>query len=114
MTNQISIYPRATEKAYGLSKGNVYVFDAPVSANSQQIVHAIENQFNVSVISINTLVQKGKSIRTSVSKRKRPVLAVRSNTKKAYVTLAEGDSIKIFDEATDTDKSKKADKKESK
>lgn len=94
----ISVTPRATEKAYGLSKNNVYVFNVPVSANKQQIVTAIKEQFSVDVISIKTLVQTGKVVGFSRGKRAQRGKTSRSDTKKAYVTLAEGNSIKVFDE----------------
>lgn len=103
MTTQISIFPRTTEKAYGLAKNNVYVFDVPANANKQQIITAIEVQFNVKTTSIKTLVQNGKVMRTPNGKRGRPVTASRKDFKKAYVTLAKGDSIKVFDEATESE-----------
>ena len=107
MTAQISIFPRATEKAYGMVKDNVYVFDVPVTANKQQILAAIETQFSVKTVSIKTLIQSGKAIRTSTGKRSRPTTVNRKDLKKAYVTLAKGDSIKVFDEATEPAKEKK-------
>lgn len=103
MDTLISVYPRATEKAYGQAKNNVYVFDTPVNANKKQITAAIETQFDVTIMSIKTLVQSGKAIRANRGKRSQPGIAMRKDSKKAYVTLAEGDSIKVFDEATETD-----------
>lgn len=114
MTTFINIFPRATEKAYGQAKNNIYVFDAPVSANKQQIIAAVEAQFDVKTIGIKTLIQTGKVIRSSKGKRSQPGIAFRKNSKKAYVTLAEGDSIKVFDEATDKESDTKATKKEKK
>lgn len=108
----INIFPRATEKTYGQSKNNVYVFDAPVSANKQQIKEAVEAQFGVKVESIKTLVQTGKAVRAMRGRRARPGITHRKDAKKAYVTLAEGDSIKVFDEVTETpEKSEKKEKK---
>ena len=98
MTN-ISIIPRATEKAYAQSQNNIYVFNAPLTANKQQIVAAVEAQFEVKVTNIKTLVQNGKAVRYSHGKRSQPKTAHRKDAKKAYVTLAQGDSIKMFDEA---------------
>lgn len=98
MTN-ISIIPRATEKAYAQSQNNIYVFNAPLTANKQQIVAAVESQFEVKVTNIKTLVQNGKAVRYSHGKRSQPKTAHRKDAKKAYVTLAQGDSIKMFDEA---------------
>lgn len=95
----ISIIPRATEKAYGQSiKNNVYVFNVPLDANKQQITDAVEKQFEVKVTRIKTLVQSGKAIRFSRGKRAQPGKTTRTDSKKAYVTLAAGDSIKVFDE----------------
>lgn len=108
MTSKISVFPRATEKAYGLSKGNVYVFDAPLTANKQEIVAAVEEQFEVKVTNIKTLVQSGKAVRFSRGKNRVPGNTTRKDAKKAYVTLAEGDSIKVFDTpAEETAKEKK-------
>lgn len=94
----ISVIPRATEKAYGQSQNNVYVFNAPLTANKQEIVAAVEAQFEVKVTGIKTLVQNGKAIRFSRGKRAQPGKTTRKDTKKAYVTLAAGSSIKVFDE----------------
>ena len=116
MKNQISVFPKSTEKAYAQSKKNIYVFDAPVSANKQQISDAIETQFNVKVVGIKTLVQTGKAIRVSRGKRSQPGTVLRKDAKKAYVTLADGDSIKVFDEvaAPETKTVVKTEKKEKK
>lgn len=115
MTAHMNIYPRATEKAYGqATKNNVYVFDAPTNANKQQIMAAVEAQFGVKTVKIKTLIQSGKAIRSSRGKRSQPVTVNRKDLKKAYVTLAEGDSIKVFDEATTAEPEVKTTKKEKK
>lgn len=101
----ISVIPRATEKAYRLSQGNVYIFSAPLDANKQQITDAVEAQFNVTVTGIKTLVQSGKAVRYSRGKHRYPGTTHRKDTKKAYVTLKEGDSIQVFEQpATDEEK----------
>lgn len=115
MKNIISVHPRATEKAYGLNvKNNVYVFDVPMEANQKEISAAIESQYSVKVESINTLVQKGKAVRSFAGKRRNPVAATRKDAKKAYVTLAKGDKIKVFDEAPVEEAVDKPAKKEKK
>lgn len=116
MTTQINVFPKSTEKAYAQSKKNVYVFDAPVNANKQQIADAIEAQFKVKVVGIKTLIQTGKAIRASRGKRSQPITIHRKDAKKAYVTLAEGDSIKVFNEETapETKVAVKSDKREKK
>ena len=103
MTN-ISVIPRATEKAYAQSQNNVYVFNVPLTANKKQIVDAVETQFEVKVTGIKTLVQNGKAVRFSRGKRAYPGTTHRKDSKKAYVTLAEGDSIQVFDQEAEEEK----------
>ena len=98
MSILMTVTPRATEKAYEQSQNNVYVFDAPLAANKQQIAAAVETQYGVKVVSIKTLVQSGKAIRFNRGKRRYPGTTTRSDSKKAYDTLAEGDSIQVFAE----------------
>lgn len=98
MANPIVVTPRATEKAYALSQNNVYVFDVPVTANKNQIIAAVQTQYEVTVTNIKTLVQSGKAVRFSRGKNRYPGTTHRKDSKKAYVTLAEGDSIKVFNE----------------
>jgi len=114
MTIHISVFPRTTEKAYGQSKNNVYVFDAPVTANNQEIVAAIEAQYGVKTTGIKTLVQTGKAIRFSKGKRAQPGITNHKDSKKAYVTLAEGNKINVFDEVAAAETNAKAEKKEKK
>lgn len=115
MTSHINIFPRTTEKAYGQSKNNVYVFDAPVSANKQQILAEVESQFKVKTVGIKTLIQTGKAIRYSKGKRSQPTTTHHQDSKKAYVTLVKGDSIKVFNEEVAADETKaKVVKKEKK
>lgn len=95
--NTIIVTPRATEKAYRLSTvQNTYIFDVPLAANKQQIIDAVEAQFGVKVASIKTLVQSGKAVRYNRGKNRYPGSTTRKDSKKAYVTLVEGDSIKVF------------------
>lgn len=103
--NDLRIIPRATEKAYAASLStNTYVFTVPLTANKQQIVAAVESQFDVTVTNIKTLVQSGKAIRYSRGKRRFPGTTHRSDSKKAYVTLKAGDTIQVFDEPATNDK----------
>lgn len=104
MTNLL-IIPRATEKAYAQSLStNTYLFTVPLDANKQQIKVAVETQFEVTVTSIKTLVQSGKAVRFSRGKNRYPGNTTRKDTKKAYVTLAEGDSIQVFDAPAEEEK----------
>lgn len=100
--NIITVTPRVSEKAYRLvNDSNTYVFDVPLAANRHQIIDAVESQYEVKVASVRTLVQSGKSVRYSRGKRRYPGTTTRRDSKKAYVTLVEGNSIKVFDEATE-------------
>lgn len=92
------VTPRVSEKAYAQSQNNVYVFNVPKALNKQQIAAAVSEQFGVSVTKVTSLVQNGKAVRFNRGKRRNPGTTLRSDSKKAYVTLADGDSIKIFDE----------------
>lgn len=93
----IPITPRLSEKTYGLRLQNTYVFTTPKEVNKNQIADAVAAQYGVTVTKINTVVAKGKAV-ASVRKGGRPIAGRRKDIKKAYVTLAEGDKIKVFDE----------------
>ena len=103
--NFILVTPRATEKAYRLvTAQNTYVFNVPNAANKQEIVSAVEAQYEgVKIASIKTVVQNGKAIKFSRGKNRYPGTTTRRTTKKAYVTLSEG-KIRVFDEATEEEK----------
>ncbi len=98
MIAPILVTPVTTEKAYGQSQKNIYVFAAPLTANKQQIAQAIETQYDVKVAKVKVLVQSGKAIRFSRGKNRYPGTTNRTDSKKAYVTLTEG-SISVFETA---------------
>ncbi len=100
------VYPRATEKAYAESQNGVYVFNVPLDANKNDIVASVEAQYGVTVVSVRTAVQSGKAVRFNRGKRRYPGTTNRKDTKKAYVTLAEGDSIKVFAESEQKEEKK--------
>ena len=79
--------PVITEKATMLSEKNQFVFRVSIGATKPEIKASVEGLFGVNVVAVNTLVQKGKTKRF----KGRP--GVRSDVKKAYVQLAEGQSI---------------------
>lgn len=100
----ILVTPVTTEKAYGLSQKSIYVFKVPMTANKQQIVKVIEDEYGVKVVAIKTLVQSGKAVRFSRGKNRYPGTTTRSDSKKAYVTLAAGNSISVFDQPVEEEK----------
>ena len=86
-----------TEKANRLRESdNQVIFEVARDANKVQIREAVQKLFNVSVVSVNTLVMRGKDRRMGRG------YARTQNWKKAIVTLKEGDSIDFFAETGDT------------
>jgi large subunit ribosomal protein L23 len=81
--------PLITEKATTLSEKGQIGFRVALEATKPEIRAAIEGLFGVKVVAVNTLVQKGKAKRF----RNRP--GRRSDFKKAFVTLAPGQSIDL-------------------
>ena len=101
MSKTILLRPRLSEKTYGLGiTKNVYAFDVPHDANKHTVADAVEAQFEVKVTAVNMTNIKGKVKRT-IRKGGRPVMGTRSDIKKAYVTLAEGQHLPFFDEPAD-------------
>ena len=101
--------PRLSEKAYALSQEpHTYVFQVPTSANKQAIANEVARQFDVTVLSVNTTNVVGKPKRTYLSRSGKFVKGVRSNFKKAYVVVKEGDTIPVF--AADEERAEKEEK----
>jgi len=86
----ILLKPVVSEKSYGLLDENKYTFIVAPTANKTQIRQAVEEVFSVKVTGVNTINRQGKRRRTRAGWGKRP------DTKRAIVTLAEGDRIDIF------------------
>lgn len=91
----LKVIPRMSEKSYQQSQNSMYIFDVPTTATKQQIGDAVAKQFNVKVVTVNVIVAKGK-VKKSYRKGGTPVIGRRKNIKKAYVRLAEGNSIPVF------------------
>ena len=86
---QIILNPLVTEKSTQQSEFNKMVFSVPVNATKLEVKSSIEKIFSVKVTAVNTILLKGKV------KRFKGVLGRRSNTKKAIVTLAPGNTIDL-------------------
>lgn len=96
MDKTLLLRPLITEKTYVLSeKLRTYVFMIPKSANKHTVASAVSAQFQVTPIDVRVANTKGKMKRT-VRKGGRAVTGKRINTKKAYVTLKEGESLPFF------------------
>lgn len=94
----ITLRPRLSEKTYGLSENRVYVVEVPKDTNKHTVARAVEAQFEVKVTKVNMANIKGKSKRivSLTGKRMKNAEGKRNDIKKAYVTLAEGNSLPFF------------------
>lgn len=91
----VIIRPVVSEKSYDLIEGNVYTFVVHNDANKTQIRQAVEEVFDVRVVSVNTLNRKGKRIRS----RRTGTSSARPTTKRAIVTVHADDTIDLFEGA---------------
>jgi len=85
----VILSPVITEKATALSEHNKVVFKVRKDATKPQIKEAVEKLFDVKVMSVNTVLTKGKK------KVFRGRLGQRSDVKKAIVTLEAGQTIDV-------------------
>jgi large subunit ribosomal protein L23 len=87
----VIIRPVVSEKSYAGLEMNSYTFLVDKRANKTEIKEAVQSIWNVRVTSVNTLNRPGKTKRRGWTK------GVTASQKRAIVTLAEGDSIEIFE-----------------
>lgn len=87
----VIIAPVVSEKSYSLLDHGRYTFIVHPTSNKTEIKQAVESIFGVKVASVNTLNRVGKTKRFGVT------IGKRKDTKRAIVTLAEGESIDIFE-----------------
>jgi large subunit ribosomal protein L23 len=85
----VIVAPHITEKATLLSEHNAVVFRVARDASKPEIKAAVEALFDVSVVGVNTIVQKGKT------KKWKGAPYTKSDIKKAIVTLKDGQSIDV-------------------
>jgi large subunit ribosomal protein L23 len=86
----ILLAPVVSEKSYTLLDENKYTFLVSPDANKTEIKIAVEAVFKVRVTGVNTLNRQGKKRRTRTGTGKRP------DTKRAIVSVADGERIDIF------------------
>jgi large subunit ribosomal protein L23 len=86
----VLLSPVISEKSYGLLDQNKYTFLVRPEANKTEIKIAVEKVFNVKVTDVNTLNRQGKKRRTRFG------TGQRRNTKRAIVTVQDGQRIDIF------------------
>ncbi|HVK34487.1 MAG TPA: 50S ribosomal protein L23 [Actinomycetes bacterium] len=86
----ILLAPVVSEKSYSLLDENKYTFLVATDANKTEIKIAVESIFKVKVTGVNTINRQGKKRRTRAGWGKRP------DTKRAIVSVADGERIDIF------------------
>jgi large subunit ribosomal protein L23 len=89
----ILIRPVVSEKTYALMDAGTYVFVVDPRATKIDVRHAVEQAFNVTVTNVNTLNRKGKNTRNC----RTGVRGSKPGTKRAIVTLKQGDTINLFE-----------------
>ena len=85
-------YPILTEKTIRLIEQNQYSFAVNSKSNKADIKIAIEQLFDVKVVSVNTLLQPLKKRRVG------KFIGAKSRYKRAIVTIAPEDSITLFED----------------
>ena len=90
----VLLKPVVSEKSYALLDEGKYTFVVDPRANKTQIKQAVQAVFSVKVTGVNTINRQGKRKRTKTGFGKR------ADSKRAIVTLAEGDRIDIFGQAS--------------
>ena len=84
--------PLDTEKLDKMrDKQNKFAFEVALKSNKTEIKQAVESLFKVKVVDIKTAICKGKMRRIGKNS------GMRSNWKKAIVTLKDGDAISLFE-----------------
>ena len=91
----VIVAPVITEKATMASEHNKVVFKVAGKATKPQIKEAVEGLFSVKVKAVNTHIRKGKTKRFRAFRK--VSVGKTAGYKKAIVTLAEGQSIQIFE-----------------
>jgi len=89
----VILKPVVSEKSYALLETNQYTFIVAPTASKPEIGDAVESIFGVTVRKVNTLNRQGKKVRN----RRTGKVGSRAGTKRAIVTLVEGDSIDLFE-----------------
>lgn len=84
------VRPVITEKALNGQELNKYTFVVAIKSTKPEIKAAIEQAFGVNVVTINTIITKGREVRRQ---RMRP--GKKPDVKKAIVTLAKGEALEL-------------------
>jgi len=88
----VIVAPVVSEKSYALMEEGVYTFTVHPQASKPEIRDAVQSIFGVKVSKVNTLTRLGKRKRN----RRTFTYGKRPDTKRALVTLVEGETIDLF------------------
>ncbi len=110
MDKTIVLRPRLSEKTYELSEHRVYVVEVPRNINKHGVVRAVEAQFEVKVVKVNltNIPGKSKRVMSITGKRVNNTEGRRNDVRKAYITLAEGNSLPFFAAVEEEEKQEQA------
>lgn len=98
MNNTVLKKPLVSEKSFTAASSGVYIFNVKSRANKSIIATEVEKLFKVKVVKVNIINIPGK-VKKSGKKFGR-----RSDIKKAYVKVAKGQKIAIFEEEKKSNK----------
>ena len=90
---EVILQPVVSEKSYGLLDANAYTFKVHPDANKLEIRQPVESIFDVRLAKVTTANRRGKRKRN----RRSFTYGRRPDTKRAIVTLVEGDTIDLFE-----------------
>jgi large subunit ribosomal protein L23 len=109
MSKDVILKPRVSEKTYAMNEaGNIYTFQIPSSANKHSVAESIAKQYEVTVLNVRLASLPGKPKRTFRRGGRNVFKGNRSDIRKAYVTLAEGDKLPIFSAMEEADQKPEA------
>lgn len=92
----VFLKPILSEKSHMLSHGRTYMFEVPLLANKQEVVRAVEAQYEVGVTAVRLARRQGK-VKGAWRRKRGNVLGSTSESKRAYVSLKEGDNLPFFE-----------------
>jgi large subunit ribosomal protein L23 len=97
MSKTLVLKPRLSEKTYAMSEMlNVYTFEIPAGATKHTVAAAVKAQYDVTPTNVRIASIPGKTQRSYRRQTRSTQSGRRSNIRKAYVTLKEGDKLPIY------------------
>lgn len=83
-----------SEKSYNISENHKsYTLKVSLKASKDHVKEVLKKAFDVDVVSINTLIKRGKVVKKARNRKGAPIMVKKANFKKAFITLKEGQEI---------------------